>query len=91
MTWTDTDVGNLILVGKDIGVHLAESICRKLTLGKSISQDIDYLYLICNIVFALEHSYYGATPTFVFEDTDYDLMNEYLNRIEITRNRFRGL
>jgi len=91
MTWTDTDVLNLILVGKDIGIHLGESICRKLDLGKPISQDIDYLYLVHNIVFALEHSYYGIIPTYIFEDVDYDLMNEFLSRIEIQRNRFRGI
>jgi len=86
MTWTPTDISNLILVGKDVGIHLAESICRKLTLGKSIAQDIDMLYYIVDLVFALEH----ATDD-VFDDEDYDYINEMLNRIEITRNRFRGI
>ena len=86
MSWTPTDISNLILVGKDVGIHLAESICRKLTLGKSIAQDIDMLYYIVDLVFALEH----ATDD-VFDDEDYDYINEMLNRIEITRNRFRGI
>ena len=86
MTWIDVDVANLLLVCKDVGVHLGISICRKLTLGKSIAQDIDMLYYIVDLVFALEH----ATDD-VFDDEDYDYINEMLNRIEITRNRFRGI
>lgn len=86
MTWTNTDILNLILVAKDVGIHLSESICRKLDLGKSIDKDIDYLYLLINIVFALE---YGTDD--VYEDADYSYLAEIINRIEIQRNRFRGI
>jgi len=86
MIWTSTDITNLILVAKDAGINLTTSICRKLDLGKSIDQDIEYLYFISNIVFGLEND-----GTDVFADEDYSLMSEYINRIANQRNRFRGL
>ena len=84
MVWTSTDIANLILVGKDLGVHLTESICNKLDLGKPIGQDADMLYLLCDIVFALEND-----GTAVFDDDDYSYFAEMISRIEIQRNRFR--
>lgn len=86
MQWTTNDIDNLILVGKDVGVHIAQSICNKMDLGKYIDKDIEYLYLISNIVFALEHS-----TTDVYEDTDYSYLAEIINRVEIQRNRFRSI
>ena len=84
MVWKSTDIANLILVGKDLGVHLTESICNKLDLGKPIGQDADMLYLLCDIVFALEND-----GTAVFDDDDYSYFAEMISRIEIQRNRFR--
>jgi hypothetical protein len=85
MVWSALAIADLILVGKDVYIHLSESICRKLDLGKPIDQDVDMLYLLCNIVFALEND---STN---WEDEDYDLMAEDINRIEVQRNRTRGL
>jgi len=86
MVWDSTAISNLILVGKDVGIHLSESICRKLDLGQSIDQDVDYLYLMCNIIFALEND-----DTDSYEDEDYDYLAEMINRVEVQRNRFRGI
>lgn len=86
MLWTTTDVTNLLLVAKDLGIHLSQSICRKLDLGQSIDQDIEYLYLVINITFALE---YGTTDA--YEDEDYSYLAEIINRIATTRNRYRGI
>lgn len=86
MAWTNTQIENLILIGKDIGVHLTESICNKLDLGRSIDIDVDMLYLVSNIVFSLEHS-----SVLTHTDDDYKYLAEMLNRIEIQRNRYRGL
>jgi hypothetical protein len=88
MTWTSNDIANLILVGKDVSVHLAESVCRKLDLGQPLGKDIDILMYLNNMVFALEHA---STITTSFEDADYSYINEMINRIEIQRNRFRGI
>ena len=86
MVWSPIAIADLILVGKDVGIHLSESICRKLDLGQSVDQDIDYLYLICDIVFALEND-----DTDSYEDEDYDYLAEMVNRVEVQRNRTRGL
>jgi len=88
MQWTQNDVDNLVLVGKDVGVHLAESICNKMDLGKTINRDIEYLYLLSNIVFALEKV---TVTSAVYEDANYSYLVEIINRIEIQRNRFRGI
>jgi hypothetical protein len=92
MTWAVTDVSNLVLVAKDVGVKLSESICRKLDLGQSIDKDVEYLYLLCNIVFALEKAESIFTHAdAVYEDADYSYLAEIINRIEVQRNRFRGI
>ena len=91
MEWDSTAIDNLTLDAKAVGCDLGVSICRKLDLGASITRDVDMLYLIHNIILALEHSYYGGTPTLLLEDEDYDLFQEYISRIREQRNRFRGL
>ena len=100
MTWNGTTIAALVLVAKDAGIHLTESICRKLDLGQSVEKDLDYLYLISNIVFALEHddtADYGTLAAAITDDelqlTDdnYSLLAEMVNRIAVQRNRYRGL
>lgn len=88
MNWTDNDVANLILVGKDVGIHLGESIVRKLSLGRSAEKDIDYLLLICNLVESLEHARAVANT---YTDDNYSYINELISRIEHQRNRFRNI
>jgi hypothetical protein len=84
MTWLPNDVTNLILLGKDVGIHFSDSICRNLDLGRSIDHDLEYLYLMCNIIFALENSD-------MYEDEDYDLLSEMVNRIQTQILKYRGL
>jgi hypothetical protein len=86
MVWTATMVDDLILVAKDVGVKLADSICRKMDLGQSTDKDVDMLFLICNVIFSLE---YGTTDT--HEDADYSYLAEIVDRIDKQRNRYRGL
>jgi macrodomain Ter protein organizer (MatP/YcbG family) len=82
MVWTADDITNLILVAKDVGIKHTEYLCRKMDLGQSIDRDIEYLYLMCNIIFALENS-----STDVYEDIDYSLLSEMVNRVEVRRRR----
>ena len=97
MAWTDTTIDALILVAKDAGIHVSESICRKLDLGQSVDQDVDYLYLIINIVWALEHddiADYGdavVADDLQLTDANYSLLAAMISRIVVQRNRFRGL
>ena len=97
MAWTDTTIDALILVAKDLGIHLSDSICRKLDLGQPIDQDIDYLYLIINIVWAIEHddtADYGdvvVAADLQLTDDEYSYLAEMVNRIAVQRNRYRGL
>jgi hypothetical protein len=84
MVWSNTDINNLILVSKDLYIHLSESICNKLDLGKPITTDMDMLYLLCDVVFALEHD-----GTDVIDDAGYSYLAEIVDRIDKQRNRFR--
>ena len=84
MVWDSTKVTQLLLTTKSVGIDLANSICQKLDLGQSITKDIDFLYQLNNIVFALTY----ATDD-VYVDLDYALLNEMVNRIKTQRNRYR--
>jgi len=86
MDWTSTKIADLLLVAKDVGVQLTDSICRKMDLGQDTSKDVDMLFLICNIVFSLE---YGSSLT--HDDIDYSYLAEMVERINRQRNKYRGL
>jgi hypothetical protein len=91
MTWDSTSVTTLKESAMDLGIQLAESICRKLDMGMSIDEDVEYLYFLRNIIFSLENSVILLLGLYEWEDEDYTYLSECISRIQFQRNRYRWL
>jgi hypothetical protein len=85
MVWTSTLKLSFLLKCKDLSIKLAEVICRKSDLGQPIDGYLDWLYLMCNVTFALEED------VTIFTDDELDYFYSLYTKTLTKHNRYKGL
>lgn len=68
-----------------MSIKLAEVICRKSDLGQPIDGYLDWLYLMCNVTFALEED------VTIFTDDELDYFYSLYTKTLTKHNRYKGL
>lgn len=85
MTWDAIKIYDLLIDSKELSVRLASAIVNKMNLGQPIDGYLDHLYLIDNLIFAIEE---GASD---FEDVDFDYLYGMYTKLLSKHNRYKGL
>jgi hypothetical protein len=85
MIWDSTSKTTLLLNCKDLAIKLALVVTRKSDLGQPIDGYLDYWYLVCNLVFALEED------VTLFTDDELDYFYSLYTKTLTKHNRYKGL
>ncbi len=86
MVWTDDMISSLLEYAKEVGIRLAQAVCYRYDRGEDFNADLERLYLISDIIFALEHS-----NDDVYDDDDYDYLYEMIQSISIQRFKYKRM
>ena len=85
MTWDATKIYDLLIDAKTLAVRLSVAIVHKMDLGQPIDGYLDNLYLLADVIFAVEE---GSTD---FEDVDFDYFYSIYTKILAKHNRYKGI
>ena len=85
MTWDAPKITALLNESKTLAVKMAWSLARRMDLGQPIDGYLDDLYLISNVVFAIEE---GSSD---FEEEDLDYLYSLYTKMLVKHNRYKGL
>jgi len=84
MVWTEDMVKELLEYAQEVGVRLAQAVCYRHNRGEDFNPDLERLYLVSDIIFALENDD-------MYKDSDYDNLYEKIKSISVQRFKYKRM